>query len=51
MNAYEAYINELATQMREELTSHDFVSLETPDAVKEHMDNVPEDETTFVVIN
>lgn len=51
MNAYEAYMNELATQMREELTSHDFVSLETPDAVKEHMDNVPEDETTFVVIN
>ena len=51
MNAYEAYMNELATQMRTELTGRDFKSLESAEAVKDFMDKVKEDETTFVVIN
>src|SRR5699024_5920312 len=51
MNAYEAYMNELATQMRSELTEHDFNSLESADEVTDFMNNVSEDETTFVVIN
>ncbi|MDU0461639.1 bacilliredoxin BrxA [Staphylococcus ureilyticus] len=51
MNAYEAYMNELATQMRSELTNHDFNSLETAVDVDNFMNNVSDDETTFVVIN
>lgn len=51
MNAYEAYMNELATQMRTELTGRDFKSLEQAEDVKSFMENVGEDETTFVVIN
>jgi len=51
MNAYEAYMNELATQMRSELTGRNFKSLESAEAVSEFMNNVGEDETTFVVIN
>ncbi|GEQ05131.1 BrxA/BrxB family bacilliredoxin [Staphylococcus gallinarum] len=51
MNAYEAYMNELATQMRTELTGRDFKSLESAEAVKDFMGKVKEDETTFVVIN
>lgn len=51
MNAYEAYMNELATQMRSELTNYDFNSLETAVDVDNFMNNVSEDETTFVVIN
>src|SRR5699024_12669125 len=51
MNAYEAYMNELATQMRSELTNHEFNSLETADDVDDFMNNVSEDDTTFVVIN
>ncbi|MBN6202629.1 BrxA/BrxB family bacilliredoxin [Staphylococcus saprophyticus] len=51
MNAYEAYMNELATQMRSELTGRDFKSLETADEVSNFMANVDSDDTTFVVIN
>lgn len=51
MNAYEAYMNELATQMRTELTGRDFKSLESAEEVKDFMGKVKEDETTFVVIN
>ncbi|PTL16442.1 BrxA/BrxB family bacilliredoxin [Staphylococcus gallinarum] len=51
MNAYEAYMNELATQMRTELTGRDFKSLESAEAVNDFMGKVKEDETTFVVIN
>lgn len=51
MNAYEAYMNELATQMRSELTGRDFKSLETADEVSNFMTNVGSDDTTFVVIN
>ncbi|MEJ7452237.1 bacilliredoxin BrxA [Staphylococcus xylosus] len=51
MNAYEAYMNELATQMRSELTGRDFESLETSDDVANYMNNVSPDDTTFVVIN
>ncbi|MDN6412686.1 BrxA/BrxB family bacilliredoxin [Staphylococcus gallinarum] len=51
MNAYEAYMNELATQIRTELTGRDFKSLESAEAVKDFMGKVKEDETTFVVIN
>ncbi|RIM84041.1 BrxA/BrxB family bacilliredoxin, partial [Staphylococcus xylosus] len=40
MNAYEAYMNELATQMRTELTGRDFKSLESAEAVKDFMDKV-----------
>ena len=51
MNAYEAYMNELATQMRSELTGRDFKSLETADEVSNFMTNVGSNDTTFVVIN
>lgn len=51
MNAYEAYMNEVATQMRSELTGRDFKSLETADEVSNFMTNVGSDDTTFVVIN
>lgn len=51
MNAYEAYMNELATKMRSELTGRDFKSLETADEVSNFMTNVGSDDTTFVVIN
>ena len=51
MNAYEAYMNELATQTRSELTNHDFNSLETAVDVDNFMNNVSEDVTTCVVIN
>ncbi|ALM57060.1 BrxA/BrxB family bacilliredoxin [Staphylococcus equorum] len=51
MNAYDAYMNELSTQMRSELTEHDFESLESAEAVSNYMNNVAADDTTFVVIN
>lgn len=51
MNAYDAYMKELAAQMRGELTQNGFTSLETSEAVTEYMDERHDDETTFVVIN
>lgn len=51
MNAYDAYMKELATQMRSELTDNGFKSLESEQAVEDYMNTVNEDETTFVVIN
>ncbi|AYU55242.1 bacilliredoxin BrxA [Staphylococcus debuckii] len=51
MNAYEAYMKELAQGMRSELTQNDFTSLESEDAVNDYMKNIGQDETTFVVIN
>ncbi|GGI31168.1 BrxA/BrxB family bacilliredoxin [Staphylococcus chromogenes] len=51
MNAYDAYMKELATQMRSELTDNGFKSLESDQAVEDYMNTVNEDETTFVVIN
>ncbi|GEP83458.1 bacillithiol system oxidoreductase, YphP/YqiW family [Staphylococcus piscifermentans] len=51
MNAYEAYMKELAQGMRSELTQNDFTSLESEDAVNDYMNNIGQDETTFVVIN
>lgn len=51
MNAYEAYMNELATQMRSELTGRGFESLETSDDVTNYMNNISAEDTTFVVIN
>ncbi|QIN26727.1 BrxA/BrxB family bacilliredoxin [Staphylococcus chromogenes] len=51
MNAYDAYMKELATQMRSELTDNGFKSLESNQAVEDYMNTVNEDETTFVVIN
>lgn len=51
MNAYEAYMKELAQGMRSELTQNDFESLESADSVNDYMKNVGKDETTFVVIN
>lgn len=51
MNAYDAYMKKLATQMRSELTDNGFKSLESDQAVEDYMNTVNEDETTFVVIN
>lgn len=51
MNAYDAYMQELAQQMRSELTGNGFESLETSDAVSQYMQDVKDDDTTFVVIN
>ena len=51
MNPYEQYMHELAQQMRSELTDHGFTSLESSEDVSNYMNNVKDDETTFVVIN
>ena len=51
MNGYEAYMKELAQQMRSELTDNGFTSLETSDDVNQYMQNIDNDDTTFVVIN
>ena len=37
MNGYEAYMKELAQQMRAELTDNGFTSLETSDDVNQYM--------------
>lgn len=51
MNPYEQYMQELAQQMRAELTVNGFESLETSEDVSNYMKNVNEEDTTFVVIN
>ena len=51
MNPYEQYMHELAQQMRSELTDHGFESLETSEDVSNYMNNVNDNDTTFVVIN
>ncbi|MEK4861636.1 bacilliredoxin BrxA [Staphylococcus sp. FSL W8-0774] len=51
MNAYDQYMKELAQQMSSELTDHEFESLESSESVNQYMNNVNEDDTTFVVIN
>ncbi|MCD9076670.1 bacilliredoxin BrxA [Staphylococcus haemolyticus] len=51
MNPYEQYVQELAQQMRAELTENGFESLETSEDVSNYMKNVNEEDTTFVVIN
>ena len=51
MNPYEQYMHELAQQMRSELTDNGFTSLESSEDVSNCMNNVKDDETTFVVIN
>lgn len=51
MNAYDAYMKELAAQMRGELTQNGFESLESEDSVSQYMNNVKDEDTTFVVIN
>ena len=51
MNPYEQYMHELAQQMRSELTDNGFTSLESSEDVSIYMNNVKDDETTFVVIN
>ena len=45
------YMHELAQQMRSELTDNGFTSLESSEDVSNYMNNVKDDETTFVVIN
>ena len=40
MNGYEAYMKELAQQMRAELTDNGFTSLETSDDVNQYMQNL-----------
>ena len=51
MNPYEQYMHELAQQMRSELTDNGFTSLESSEDVSNYMNNVKDDDTTFVVIN
>ncbi|MCO4326775.1 BrxA/BrxB family bacilliredoxin [Staphylococcus agnetis] len=51
MNAYDAYMKELAAQMRAELTQNGFESLESEEDVENYMNQVSENATTFVVIN
>lgn len=51
MNPYEQYMHELAQQMRSELTDNGFTSLESSEDVSNYMNNVKDEETTFVVIN
>ena len=51
MNPYEQYMQELAQQMRAELTENGFESLETSEDVSNYEKNVNEEDTTFVVIN
>ncbi|MGW9857059.1 bacilliredoxin [Staphylococcus hominis] len=51
MNPYEQYMHELAQQMRSELTDNGFTSLESSEDVSNYMNNIKDDETTFVVIN
>ena len=51
MNPYEQYMHELAQQMRSELTDNGFTSLESSEDVSNYMNNVKDDETTFVVIS
>ncbi|WP_285489871.1 bacilliredoxin BrxA [Staphylococcus haemolyticus] len=51
MNPYEQYMQELAQQMRAELTENGFESLETSEDVSNYMKNVNKEDTTFVVIN
>ena len=48
---HEQYMHELAQQMRSELTDNGFTSLESSEDVSNYMNNVKDDETTFVVIN
>lgn len=51
MNPYEVYMNELVDAYRKDLTKYNFEEFTTKEAVKDFMDNVNDDETTFVVIN
>lgn len=51
MNPYEQYMQELAQQMRAELTDNGFESLESEKDVSDYMNGLSDDETTFVVIN
>lgn len=51
MDAYQAYMKEIAEPMRKELTNYDFKELTTEDAVHSFMKDTEADETTFVVIN
>lgn len=51
MNAYEQYMKELAQPMRSELTNQGFESLESTEQVEDYMNNVKQNETTFIVIN
>lgn len=51
MDAYQAYMKEIAEPMRQELTNYDFYELTTPEGVHNFMKDAKEDETTFVVIN
>ena len=50
MNPYEQYMQELAQQMRAELTENGFESLETSEDVSNYMKNVNEEDTTFVAV-
>lgn len=51
MNPYEQHMKELAVPMREELTNQGFKELTTAEDVEAFMNNLDEDDTTFVVVN
>ncbi len=51
MNLYEQHMVELAVPMRKELTDQGFKELTTEDDVQQFMNNLGEDDTTFVVVN
>ncbi len=51
MDAYQAYMREVAEPMRQELTNYNFEELTTPEGVHDFMKDAGEDDTTFVVIN
>lgn len=51
MNPYEQHMKELAVPMREELTNQGFKELTTAEDVEAFMNNLGEDDTTFVVVN
>lgn len=51
MDAYQAYMREIAEPMRRELTNYDFTELLEPSDVDQYMKDANDDTTTFVVIN
>lgn len=51
MNPYEEYMKEVATPMREELTSQAFDDLSSPETVDDFMEGLGDEETAFVVVN
>ena len=51
MDAYQAYMKEIAEPMRRELTTYNFEELLDEEAVHNYMKEATDETTTFVVIN